>query len=529
VGSSGSNSGYSVRCVRNPLTSGCIDPAYLEFDPLAGIDNGTCQTLAVFGCTNPVFSEFDPEANADDGSCTSLLGCNDAEAPSMDGYTYGVVAIGEQCWFSENLRTTVYADGTSVPEVLGDGDWASTSMGARSTYGNDPGNLELYGMLYNGFAASNVSGLCPSGWHVSTGDDWDVLKEFLVSDGVPENAVGTALKSTSGWGTNGTDDYGFGGLAGGFRNGVSGPFGNAGVEGNWWTLSGSGFSRLGSGESLIVGSSGSNSGYSVRCVRNPSIFGCTDPAYQEYDASATQDDGTCVNPAVMGCTDSAYLEYDATANTDDGSCSTLVGCSGLDLVSMDGYDYDVVEIGDQCWFAENLRTTVYADGTSIPDIIGNASWTAQFSGARCGYFNDANNVDTYGWLYNWYAVDDARGLCPTGWHVPTDGEWTELEDYITSQGYAGTEGAALKSTMGWDNNGNGTDDLGFSALPGGFRNASLGGNFYDATASGYWWSSSPSGGGYSWYRFLDFYVPDVLRDNCDPRSGFSVRCLRGAD
>ena len=172
---------------------------------------------------------------------------------------------------------------------------------------------------------------------------------------------------------------------------------------------------------------------------------------------------------------------------------------------------------------------MYADGTSIPDIIANASWTAQFSGARCGYFNDANNVDTYGWLYNWYAVDDARGLCPTGWHVPTDGEWTDLEDYITSQGYAGTEGAALKSTMGWANNGNGTDDFGFSALPGGLRNASLGGNFYEASASGYWWSSSPSGGGYSWYRFLDFYVPDVLRDNSDPRSGFSVRCLRGAD
>ena len=126
-----------------------------------------------------------------------------------------------------------------------------------------------------------------------------MLKEFLVSDGVPENAVGTALKSTSSWGTNGTDAYGFGGLAGGFRNGVSGPFGNAGVEGSWWTLSGSGFSRLGSGESLIVGSSGSNSGYSVRCVWNPPTLGCIDPAYLEFDPLAVIDNGTCQTPSWM--------------------------------------------------------------------------------------------------------------------------------------------------------------------------------------------------------------------------------------
>ena len=133
----------------------------------------------------------------------------------------------------------------------------------------------------------------------------------------------------------------------------------------------------------------------------------------------------------------------------------------------------------------------------------------------------------YGRLYNWYAVDDARSLCPSGWHVPTDGEWTDLENHISSQGFSGTEGTALKSTYGWSNSGNGTDDFGFSALPGGFRD-DFGGNFYVAGGYGYWWSSSPSGGN-AWYRVLGVNNPDIYRSYYVPRLGFSVRCLRDAD
>ena len=116
---------------------------------------------------------------------------------------------------------------------------------------------------------------------------------------------------------------------------------------------------------------------------------------------------------------------------------------------MDGYDYAVVEIGDQCWFAENLRTTVYADGSAIPEETDNTAWAGLSTGARCDYDNDASNVATYGRLYNWYAATDAAELCPTGWHVPTDDEWTALETYLGANGHSGTEGAALKSTSGW--------------------------------------------------------------------------------
>ena len=199
------------------------------------------------------------------------------------------------------------------------------------------------------------------------------------------------------------------------------------------------------------------------------VNGCTDPAFVEYSDSANTDDGSCVTLVVEGCTDAADANYDPAANTDDGSCASN-SCSSIEF---DDYTYSLVEIGDQCWFAENLRTTVYADDSSIPEVTGSSAWSGLSTGARCDYNNDAANVAAYGRLYNWYAVTNAAGLCPNGWHVPTDGEWTALEDYITAQGFNGTEGTALKSTSGW-NIGNGTDNFGFSALPGGYRYGSYG-------------------------------------------------------
>ena len=141
--------------------------------------------------------------------------------------------------------------------------------------------------------------------------------------------------------------------------------------------------------------------------------------------------------------------------------------------------------------------------------------------------DETQSLAEYGRLYNWYAVDDARSLCPSGWHVPSDGEWTDLENHISSQGFSGTEGTALKSTYGWYNGGNGTDDFGFSALPGGLR-FEYNGSFGVAGIDGYWWSSSPSGG-YAWARYLNYDLSDILRDYYYPRFGFSVRCLRDAD
>jgi uncharacterized protein (TIGR02145 family) len=238
----------------------------------------------------------------------------------------------------------------------------------------------------------------------------------------------------------------------------------------------------------------------------------------------------CENP---GCTDPVADNFDPYAE-EGGLCTYGGPCFGP---TFDGYTYEAVEIGGQCWFAENLQTTLYANGDVIPAGLTEGEWNDTSAGATavygegsssCSYLNfdidacdEVQSLEAYGRLYNWYAVDDARGLCPAGWHVPTDGEWTDLEDYITSQGFDGTEGTALKSTSGWTLNGNGTDDFGFSALPGGYRYYNNG-IFINAGANGSWWSSS------SWYRYLYHSIPLVQRGSNYPRFGFSVRCLRDA-
>lgn len=182
-----------------------------------------------------------------------------------------------------------------------------------------------------------------------------------------------------------------------------------------------------------------------------------------------------------------------------------------------GYTYATVEIGGRCWFAENLQTTSYNNGDAIPQNLSDADWSEAISGAM------AFNVDvpTYGGLYNWYAVDDARGLCPSDWHIPTDGEWTAMTDILGGSSIAGDQ---IKTDYAWFSGGNGTNSSGFSGLPGGYR-YSGNGDVHDAGYSGYWWSSSPSGSR-AWFRFLYFDDENVVRDTSNPRYGFSVRCVK---
>ena len=193
---------------------------------------------------------------------------------------------------------------------------------------------------------------------------------------------------------------------------------------------------------------------------------------------------------------------------------------------MDGYSYNVVQIGCQCWFSENLRTTFYGNGDAIPAGLTDGQWTTTNSGATAVYgegsstcynyspdidaCDEAQSLEEYGRLYNWYAVDDARGLCPSGWHVPTDGEWTDLENYITSQGFSGTEGTALKSHVWVDQWRKRHRRLWVFGPSGRLPHTAMA--LLQCRVSGYWWSSSPSGGN-AWYRYLYNYSPGIYRSD----------------
>ncbi len=207
------------------------------------------------------------------------------------------------------------------------------------------------------------------------------------------------------------------------------------------------------------------------------------------------------------------LAFEATST--EWSCGEAITSSGM--------GYSTFQIGDQCWFAENLRTTTYLNGDAIPQNLSDGDWFSTTSGAMAFYQNDLTSLVAYGGLYNFFAVVDARGLCPSGWHVPTDGEWTVLTDHL---GGVSVAGGQMKATYGWVV-GNGTNSSGFSGLPGGSRFIS-GGYFGSAGVSAGWWSSSPDGSN-AWGRYLSSDVENVYRGNDYQQNGFSVRCVRDAE
>ena len=255
---------------------------------------------------------------------------------------------------------------------------------------------------------------------------------------------------------------------------------------------------------------------------------------------------------LSGCMDPDAVNFNPDATIDDGSCvfDGPLECGGLSTVTYGGYTYDLVAIGDQCWFAENLRNEHYANGDAISGNLSGNDWISASYGEGAqtiygegisevgsGSEDEAANLAAYGRLYNWYAVDDARGLCPSGWHVPSDAEWMtlEMELYMTesaanSVGWRGTDqGTLLKSSPDdsppWD----GSNSIGFSALGGGVRAAQYG-SFVNGSVHAYFWTSTISSSVNmeegAWGRELQMGIGGVSRVGPSRRHGMSVRCVR---
>ena len=215
-------------------------------------------------------------------------------------------------------------------------------------------------------------------------------------------------------------------------------------------------------------------------------------------------------------------------------------CPGTPTVTdIEGSTYNTVQIGAQCWMKENLKTTTYQNGTPIPNVTDADAWYNLTTGAYVWYENDISWKDSYGALYNWYATVDANGLCPTGWHIPTTDEWTALTDFIggTNSPYGNElkscrqvnspQGGGCNTTEHprWNEIGeNGTDDYGFSGLPGGGRSSS--GIFGGIVNHGIWWSSSEHSSIYARSRILSYNSSYIHMGSNYKQDGFSVRCLR---
>ena len=217
----------------------------------------------------------------------------------------------------------------------------------------------------------------------------------------------------------------------------------------------------------------------------------------------------------QGCTDPNANNYNSSATEDNGNCTYT-------LMDIEGNSYGAKSIGNQIWMTENLKVKKYSNGDAIPQVQDQLEWSQLTTGAWCYYENDPSK----GILYNWYAVNDYRCLAPSGYHIPQDDEWTTLENFLGGYNW-GNVGEKMKSTSGWPEwsgqSGNGTNTSGFNGLPGG--NRIYDGSFEEIGETGFWWSNT-SFNSYPWSRYLSYNSDDLKYTNRSKESGLSVRCVK---
>ena len=291
------------------------------------------------------------------------------------------------------------------------------------------------------------------------------------------------------------------------------------------------------------------------------LVGCTNTDACNFIEQATIDDGSCHfncqfcqdgtvwDEEIQGCisANTADINNDGCVQLNDlldllsayGDCGaeeSVWQCG--DPLEYQGYDYETVQIGEHCWFAENLRAENYSNGDAVLSSLTDSGWASTNEGAVVVYgesetcVNHSPVIDAcdpteslveYGRLYNGYAIIDSRGLCPSEWGIPTDAQWQSI---ISLVGGASVAGGALKADFGWNSGGNGNDSFGFGGEPGGDRNVN--GECVEAGRDGDWWTSTLTGNTIlAWEMYHNNSTINQL--NGPLNSGFSVRCIKDAE
>ena len=391
------------------------------------------------------------------------------------------VLIGTQLWSTQNLDVSNYRNGDVIPQVQDAAEWANLKTGAWCYYENLNENGTTYGKLYNGFAVNDPRGLAPEGCIIPSDLDITILMNYLGGARYAGGKMKEVGKTHWGISRDNTNTSGFTGLPGGYRF-DDGSFGNVGQQGRFWTSSecekGNRFYFLATGPEIGNREIGSDfsfaggtkvCGFSIRCFKYP-----TPPKIENNI-----------------------------------------------VTDLDGKGYKGIQIGTQLWIAENLNVSKYRNGDEIPQVQDAAEWAALTTGAWCYYENKDENGTIYGKLYNWFAVNDPRGLAPEGFHIPSDGEWTTLTDYLGGKRIAGSQLMETGITH-WERNPFATNSSGFTGLPGGFRKYD--GSFDQIGCQGVFWCKSE----YRNNRTLSDRTRLIHREEGCPEltMGISIRCLK---
>ena len=523
--------GHSVRCVKGSAT---VPPSSSSSKPVetsssSGVYEGWSWDV-------PKEARLNPNIKYD-----SMIDPRDKQV-------YKVVKIDvedenySQVWMAENLN---YADSNRTPSLKG-GNWC---------YNNEEKNCKVSGRYYSWAAAIDsvalandskeplvcgygkkcgldraVQGICPDGWHLPSIYEWGLLSVAMG----PADVAGEPLKALTGWNyartpdNNGTDLYGFAALPTGRKISAT-SWEKVGSDVYYWSAT---EYSANDGRYFNINNVYTNSytyqnsksyGQSVRCVKgDPSTAPVRPSSSSSFDETKSSSSVTSVSSSSVP---EGYVDP-----------STVV--TGTMTDSRDGQTYKTVKIGSQEWMAENLNyayTAVpykYKDNTS-----DSTSWC---------YDNDPTNCAKYGRLYTWSAAMDSvgtwsangkgcgygvqctpiypvRGICPEGWHLPNDTEWDTL---FVAVGGSEVAGNVLRSQTGWDNNGNGTDAFGFSALPAGYR-YNYEGQFLYAGSAVHFWTSLDRHSDFVWEMNLDeMKCVNWCQDDKNKSSAISVRCVK---
>jgi len=515
------------------------------------------------------------------------LPCPGLPAVTYEGQTYKTVQIGSQCWFKENLNIGTRIDGA--------GDQTDNGIIEKYCYNDDLSKCDIYGGLYQWnelmqyTSISGSQGLCPDGWHLPVNDEWTALTTFL---GGVEFAGGkmkeTGLLHWNDPNTGATNESGFTGLPGGIRMSV-GAFSSIGASGTWWSSteqsSNSVYDRGLStyGSYVSVGTYIKPMGLSARCVYNDTFLSIPTVNTTEITEIAqtnatgggevTNDGGSEVTARGV-CWSTSQNPTIADSHTEDGtgtgsftsiltglepgtqyfvkayalnsigvaygsevsftSTSSIFTCG--DIVTYEGQNYHTIIMGTQCWFLKNLNV-----GTMVTENQTNNGVVEKYC-----YNNDPANCEIYGGLYDWGEVmqystqPGIQAICPTGWHIPTDEEFTTLTDYISSQpayfcDNSGFNNAkAIATNTGWDtsseycavgNDQSANNASGFSGMPVGIR-MDNGSGFDGAGNTTAWYSSTESSGFAAQGRMIAADYWFILTSMMSKNYGLSVRCLK---
>ena len=507
-------------------------------------------------------------------------------ATDQEGNTFEWINYGTQDWSIQNAEVVTYRDGTEIPQVTDATEWQNLTTGAWCYYDNDP----TKGKLYNWYAVMGIHDndpntpnkeFAPEGWHVPSDAEWTTLENYLIANGynfdgtTSGNKIAKSMSSTTEWENSDTqgvpgnnqsinNNSGFNAFPEGERL-ANGSCSNQGSYAIFWSSTESGRYRawaryLGNDKSYLLRTIANvQNGFSVRLVRDASTVGAygillngtvsAENNQIKNVADPTEAQDVTTKSYVDNSVSNTYTqtEVDAIISSLQDQIDALQATTGSGTVTdQDDNSYPYLTYGDQVWTVKNAEMVTYRDGTPIPQVTDATEWNTLTTGAWCYY----NNDPTKGKLYNWYAVAGIhdndpntpnKEFAPEGWHVPSNAEWTELENYLIANGYnydGTTTGdkiaKAMASIDGWQNSdvdgtpGNSetnNNSSQFTALPVGERRDDSGSFVYQGVGACFW-SSEVISTFEADRRCIYYHIADVRGGVMNKQNGYSIRFVK---